>query len=67
VVGKNHQDAQDQMQAEGLYILSEEDATGQGRNLIVDSNWEVVRQKPAAGTRANEDTNITLFAKKIGE
>ena len=34
VVGKDHQLAQDTMQAAGLYSLAEEDATGQGRLLI---------------------------------
>src|SRR5215218_1404627 len=35
VVGKDHQLAQDTMQAAGLYLLREKDASGQGRMLIL--------------------------------
>jgi PASTA domain len=63
-VGKNHQAAQDDLQAHGLYNLSEEDATGQGRMLILDRNWHVVSQDPAPGTKVNEDATITLRSKK---
>lgn len=67
VVGKNHQLAQDTMQAAGLYVLAEEDATGQGRALLFDRNWVVVRQSPKAGSKVSEDRTIKLFAKKVGE
>ena len=67
VVGKDHQLAQDTMQAAGLYNLSEEDATGQGRVLIIDRNWTVVEQDPPAGTSVGEDATITLRSKKDGE
>jgi hypothetical protein len=67
VIGKNHQLAQNTMQAAGLYNLREEDATGQGRLLIWDRNWVVVRQTPPAGRRVRPETVITLFSKKIGE
>jgi hypothetical protein len=63
-VGKNHQAAQDDLQAHGLYILAEEDATGQGRMLILDRNWKVVSQSPASGTMVSEDTTIVLRSKK---
>jgi beta-lactam-binding protein with PASTA domain len=63
-VGKNHQAAQDDLQAHGLYILSEEDATGQGRLLVLDRNWKVVSQSPAPGTKVAEDATITLRSKK---
>ena len=67
VVGKDHQLAQDTMQAAGLYLLDEEDATGQGRALIVDRNWTVVEQDPPAGTRVSENETILLRSKKDGE
>jgi beta-lactam-binding protein with PASTA domain len=63
-VGKNHQAAQDDLQAHGLYNLSEEDATGQGRMLILDRNWKVVSQSPSPGTKVSEDATITLRSKK---
>jgi PASTA domain-containing protein len=68
VAGKNHQAAQDTLQAAGFYLLTEEDATGQGRMLIWDRNWMVVRQSPKGGALADpETTRITLYSKKIGE
>ncbi len=67
VVGKDHQLAQDTMQAAGLYNLAEEDATGQGRLLILDRNWTVVSQSPPPGTMVNEDQTITLRSKKDHE
>jgi hypothetical protein len=68
MVGKNHQLAQDTMQAAGFYLLAERDATGQGRMLIWDRNWVVVRQSPKGGSLADPNTaTVTLFSKKIGE
>jgi hypothetical protein len=67
VVGKDHQLAQDTMQAAGLYMLQEEDASGQGRMLLVDRNWTTVRQRPSAGKCVSEDTEIMLYAVKDGE
>ena len=51
VTGIDHQLAQDTMQAAGLYMLAEEDASGRGRMLLYDRNWTVVRQSPASGAR----------------
>ncbi|WP_433225668.1 PASTA domain-containing protein [Actinomadura formosensis] len=67
VVGMNHQEAQNLLQSKGLFMLQERDATGQGRLLLWDRNWVVVRQKPKAGTRVTPDETITLYSKKIGE
>lgn len=67
VVGKNHQLAQDTLQEAGLFMLTEEDATGQGRALLFDRNWVVVRQSPKAGSKVSEDRTIKLFSKKVGE
>lgn len=67
VEGEDHQLAQDTMQAAGLYMLEEEDATGQGRMLLWDRNWTVVEQDPAAGACVSDDTTITLRSKKDGE
>jgi hypothetical protein len=67
VVGVDHQLAQDTMQSAGLYLLDEEDCTGQGRLLLWDRNWVVVSQDPPAGSSVSDDTTITLCAKKDGE
>jgi beta-lactam-binding protein with PASTA domain len=64
VVGKDHQFAQDTMQAAGFYRLREQDATGQNRLLINDRNWIVVAQHPRAGSRVAVSTTITLRSKK---
>lgn len=67
VVGKDHQAAQNTMQANGFFLLQEEDATGAGRLLLYDRNWTTVRQQPAAGTCVSPDSEITLFAVKDDE
>jgi hypothetical protein len=67
VVGLDHQLAQDTLQSAGFYALVEEDATGAGRLLLVDRNWVVVEQFPAAGAKVASSTQITLRSKKKGE
>ena len=67
VEGKDHQLAQDTMQAAGFYNISEEDATGQDRLLINDRGWTVESQSPKAGTSAAPDRTIVLRSKKDGE
>jgi hypothetical protein len=64
VVGKNHQEAQDALQAAGFYNLSEEDATGQGRKLILDRNWVVVEEVPKGGTVLDPKQRVLLRSKK---
>ncbi len=64
VSGLNHQQAQDTMQAAGLYNLREVDGKGLGRMLVVDSNWVQVGQDPPAGTKVTPGTVITLTAVK---
>ncbi|WP_208379008.1 hypothetical protein [Cumulibacter soli] len=64
------QDAQDAMQAltgDPFFVTLSEDASGQGRMQLMDSNWIVCSQTPAAGEEFSEDTIITFFAVKIGE
>ena len=67
VVCSSHQLAQDTMQAAGYYNLSEEDASGANRMLVVDSNWVTIEQTPPGGTQAPQDTTIILRAVKAGE
>ena len=64
VVGKNHQEAQDLLQASGFYNLGEEDATGRGRVLVLDRNWVVVDQEPKGGTVLDPKQKIVLRSKK---
>lgn len=64
VVGKNHQEAQDALQAAGFHKLDEEDATGRGRSLVLDRNWVVVEQKPKGGTVLDPKETVLLRSKK---
>jgi hypothetical protein len=65
VVGKDLQSAQEEL-FPPLRSTSI-DATGQGRSQVIDSNWVVVRQEPAAGTTVLILTDIKLYVVKAGE
>ena len=65
VVGKDLQLAQDTMQAAGLYHLTSHDSTGQARLQVLDRNWVVTDQTPAAGSSVAADQLIDLGARKF--
>jgi beta-lactam-binding protein with PASTA domain len=67
VSGMNHQQAQDAMQAAGLYNLREVDGKGLGRLLVIDKNWVQTGQSPAAGATVDPDTVVTLTAVKYDD
>ena len=68
VVCMDLQEAQDTIQAQTeLFFSDSRDATGQDRMQLVDRNWLVVGQTPAAGTPIDDDTVPMLDAVKIGE
>ncbi|MFI1324561.1 PASTA domain-containing protein [Streptomyces rochei] len=66
LVGQDLQAAQDAAQAAGFYALDDQDASGQGRLQVMDRNWTVCSQEPAAGTHPT-DTFVTLYAVKDAE
>ncbi|MEV0171222.1 PASTA domain-containing protein [Streptomyces sp. NPDC050803] len=66
LVGLDLQAAQDEAQAAGFYALDDQDATGQDRFQVLDRNWTVCSQEPAAGTHPT-DTLVTLYAVKDTE
>ncbi|HXH58668.1 DUF2510 domain-containing protein [Iamia sp.] len=66
VMCMNLQVAQDAIQAAGVFFSRSEDASGQGRSQLLDANWIVVGQNPAAGTLIGEGDAV-LSAVKIGE
>ena len=66
VVCMNLQDAQDLIQTTGVFYSRSFDASGQGRNQIVDSNWVVVSQSPGPGEPITEGS-ANLGAVKYGE
>jgi hypothetical protein len=64
-VGKDYQSAQDLWRGLGLVVGVAKDATGAHRLPLIDSNWVVVSQDPAAGTEVTEGTVITATVKKF--
>jgi beta-lactam-binding protein with PASTA domain len=66
VVCMNLQDAQDLIQTTGVFFSRSEDATGQGRLQVIDSNWQVVEQTPAPGSPIDEGDAV-LSVVKYGE
>ena len=60
VVGINLQSAQDTMQAAGLYNLHSYDVTGDASFQIIDRNWRVVEQSPAAGAEVGPGKYVDL-------
>ncbi len=67
VVCLNLQAAQDRIQSEtGIFLSLSEDASGAGRNQLLDSNWIVVAQRPAPGTPFGEGDAV-LSAVKLDE
>jgi hypothetical protein len=66
VVCMNLQDAQDTIQEAGVFFSRSDDATGEGRHQLIDSNWQVVAQTPAPGTPISEFEAV-LDVVKYGE
>ncbi|MFC8432239.1 hypothetical protein [Streptomyces sp. NPDC057253] len=64
--GKGLQSAQDQAQEAGFYYLDSHDALGRGRNQILDRDWKVCSQQPAAGEHP-KNTKIDFGAVKLEE
>ncbi|WP_415668943.1 hypothetical protein, partial [Williamsia muralis] len=66
VVCMNLQAAQNLIQDNGVFFSRSEDATGEDRMQLDDSNWIVVSQTPEPGTPITEGDAI-LSVVKIGE
>ena len=64
--GTNLQVAQDLVQSAGIFFSTSEDATGAGRMQVLDSNWVVIGQEPAAGTLVGE-AEATFYVVKTAE
>lgn len=62
----NLQDAQDLIQAAGVFFSRSVDATGADRMQVLDRNWVVVSQTPASGEPIGEGEAV-LSVVKIGE
>ena len=67
LIGKNLQRAQDRLQSLGSFLMDQEDATGEGRWQLLDRNWYVCSQKPAAGKKVPLSAIVTLYVVKLDE
>jgi hypothetical protein len=65
--GKGLQTAQDDAQAAGFPGLSSHDASGRGRLQILDRDWKVCFQTPAAGSTASSGSQIDFGVVKLDE
>jgi hypothetical protein len=66
VVCMNLQEAQDEIQDHGVFLSRSVDLTGQNRSQLIDSNWIVLEQTPAPGTKVAEGEAV-LGVVKIDE
>jgi hypothetical protein len=66
VVCLDLQTAQDTIQEAGVFFSRSHDATRQDRMQLLDSNWQVVAQRPAPGTPIGE-LEAVLDVVKYGE
>ncbi|MCX4540486.1 PASTA domain-containing protein [Streptomyces sp. NBC_01565] len=67
MVGKVLQAAQDEAQAAGFYLLGSTDATGKSRMQVLDRNWKVCSQTPAAGSKVDPSTKLIFNTVKLEE
>jgi hypothetical protein len=68
LIGKNLQDAQDAIQQltnNEVFYTGSTDLTGQGRNQVMDRNWQVCTSTPAPGESFNRDTAIEFGVVRI--
>jgi hypothetical protein len=66
LVGKGLQVAQDRAQATGFRRMTSHDASGRERVQLLDRDWKVCFQAPAAGSHP-ADTKIDFAAVKLDE
>jgi hypothetical protein len=66
VVCMDLQEAQNEIQDHGVFLSGSTDASGEGRRQVIDSNWIVVEQKPAADAPIGEG-DAELFVVKDDE
>lgn len=63
VVCMNLQDAQNLIQELGVFYSRSTDATGKGRNQVLDANWVVVGQAPGVGVPIGEGDAVLSVVK----
>lgn len=66
-IGKGLQTAQDDARANGFHNLTSHDATGRERLQILDRDWKVCYQTPAAGTIARTTSRLDFGVVQLEE
>ena len=66
-IGLDYQQAQDLWRGVGLSVMPATDATGANRIPVLDSNWVVLAQDPAAGAVVPAGSSITATVKKYSD
>ena len=69
-VGLGLQAAQDDIQrvsGNPIFISRSTDATGAGRHQVLDRDWKVCTQRPAAGTNVAAHGDVSFGAVKLAE
>jgi PBP1b-binding outer membrane lipoprotein LpoB len=64
VVGMNHREAMGVLHEAG-FMVNEEDASPEGRMIILNSGWKVCRQDPAPG--ATDAIRVAIYSVKQDE
>jgi hypothetical protein len=70
LVGSNLQEAQNAVQSLtdfAIAVTTSHDATGKGRQQVLDRNWKVCSQNVAAGATITTDSKIDFGAVKLDE
>jgi hypothetical protein len=67
LLGQNLQEAQNALQAMGSREMDQQDASGQERLQVLDSNWQVCTQEPTSGREVPVDTLVVLASVKTDE
>jgi hypothetical protein len=61
------QAAQQALRGAGFYNLGSRDASGKGRQQLVDRNWVVVSQSVSGGAKPDKTARIVLDVVTFGE
>lgn len=67
VVGMQLDEARTLLRDEGAVLIDRQDATGEGRTVLLGKNWKVCEQTPEADTEASKIGSVVLFAVKTDE
>ena len=68
LIGNNLQDAQDAIQAltdGAVFYSGSTDLTGEGRNQVLDANWQVCTSTPPPGAPLTPSTRIDFGVVRI--